>query len=121
MNTGFIVGKRYRCITNGYNIDEDWESFVGCIIEVLRNNGYAQYDNNKYDITICIVNIDEMRARSRNKYDAFYNLSSDYMNWEEDPSWWEAFDAECPHCKKVVEPDLLGLCPECTWTLRGGE
>lgn len=25
----------------------------------------------------------------------------------------------CPHCGKVVEPDMLGLCPNCTWILRG--
>lgn len=25
--------------------------------------------------------------------------------------------ADCPHCGIVVEPDILGLCPTCTWKL----
>lgn len=25
----------------------------------------------------------------------------------------------CPSCKVQVEPDMLGLCPECTWDLKG--
>lgn len=34
--------------------------------------------------------------------------------------WWKEISTkkECPHCKKEVEPDMLGLCPECAWVIR---
>lgn len=42
-----------------------------------------------------------------------------YTAATDEAALWDEREAEadCPHCKKVVQPDLLGLCPECTWKL----
>lgn len=38
------------------------------------------------------------------------------------PECFELIEEErkCPHCRKMVEPDLLMCCPECGWLLKGG-
>lgn len=42
------------------------------------------------------------------------------MWWYTDPEdSYKLIETECPHCKKEVIPDLLGLCPECTWVMKG--
>lgn len=41
-------------------------------------------------------------------------------NWSSGIEYWEEVTGRmCPHCKKEVEPDMLGLCPECTYLIIG--
>lgn len=39
-----------------------------------------------------------------------------------DIKYWEIMGqpvVKCPKCRKTVQIDILGLCPECAWVLKG--
>lgn len=80
-------------------------------------------DPSKIDNNLSISNI---RIRTIIKWEGLGPLgvvSSSYKNTGEcthafylhEHTSFVPVELECPHCRKLVEPDFLNLCPECTW------
>lgn len=107
----FVPGKTYVLLSSS-DPEEVSPEWFGCKMRVdkVKSTG-----NGKVNILGTLLNLGELRARSNNK-DIFDRVPS-YVDWSENLEWWGEVEIECPHCKKVVEPDILGLCPECTWNL----
>lgn len=46
------------------------------------------------------------------------SCSVTYTGIEINPDDWELVKGICPACGKMIEVDMLGLCPECTFSMK---
>lgn len=106
----FEVGKTYL------KIEQDNDT-TGLKIQVLEVHSEPYYREPLYFQLIKIVVLVSPSTLSS----LFFPVGST-QQWEEQLSWWIeiATEQECPNCKNKVKPDLLGLCPNCTWLMKEG-
>lgn len=102
--TRFKAGDKVRCIVT---VDEDGKIHrgdTGIVVVVGPTTLRVKWDN----------------------LTSGHNLSG-LLTGNEGRSGWNVLHHEvelcevwCPKCHEKVEPDILGLCPHCTWLLERG-
>lgn len=103
VNREFIVGEEYRMVdpspTNGLRFDFKGMTFV--VTGVVKRIDGPWYVEGK-------VTVPGVEASLR-----------EGIQWRLTPENYIHIpkEVECSFCGKEVKPDILGLCPECTWDL----